>query len=139
MAFEVANPLKPAALSMVATDASEDIHVADDVKFCVEESEYVPVALNCCFVPRETLAAPGLTVIDISVSSVTFSVAVPVFPETGSTAVIVVSPAANEMANPLEPAALLTVATAMSEDVHVTDDVKSCVVRFKYIPVAVNC
>jgi len=48
-------------------------------------------------------------------------------------------PMVNAVATPLEPAALLTVATFSSEDVHVTDDVRSCVVRSKYVPVAINC
>ena len=52
---------------------------------------------------------------------------------------IVVTPAADEVTDPLEPAALLTVATSVFEDVQVTDEVISCVVRFKYVPVAINC
>ena len=43
----VATPLKPAALPIAATDASEDAQVADNVIFCVVKSEYVPMAVNC--------------------------------------------------------------------------------------------
>ena len=76
---------------------------------------------------------------DTNVAAVTVSFAVPVFPVTESAAVIVVIPAADEAANPLKPAALLTVATDASEDFHVTNDVISCVVRSEYVPVAINC
>ena len=56
---------------------------------------------------------------------VTVSVAVP---ETlPNVAVIVVEPAATEVANPLEPAALLMVATAVVIDFQVTDVVRFCV------------
>jgi len=75
---------------------------------------------------------------DITVAEVTVSFAVPDFPVAGSAAVIVVMPKADESANPLEPAALLTDATDASEDVHVTNDVISCFVRSEYVPVAVN-
>jgi len=73
---------------------------------------------------------------DDSSAAVTVSVAVPDFPVTGSAAVIVVMPAADETADPLEPVALLTVATAVFEEVQVTDDVRACVVRSEYVPVA---
>ena len=76
---------------------------------------------------------------DTNVAAVTVSFAVPVFPVAESAALTAVMPAADETANPLEPAALLTVATDTSEDFHVTNDVISCVVRSEYVPVAVNC
>ena len=43
-------------------------------------------------------------------------------------AVIVVDPVAAAAANPLEPVALLTVATPVLDDPHVTAAVRSCVV-----------
>ena len=138
-ADETANPLEPAALLTVATEISEDVHVTDDVRSCVVRSEYVPVAVNGCFVPRAILRLTGVTATDTNFAAVTVSFAVPVFPVAGSEAVIAVMPAAEEAANPLETAALLTVATISSEDFHVTDDVRSCVVRSEYVPVALNC
>ncbi len=75
---------------------------------------------------------------DDSNAAVTVSVAVPAFSVSGSAAVIVVMPAADETADPLEPAALLTAATGTFEEVHVTDDVRSCVVRSEYVPVAIK-
>ena len=43
---DVARPLKPAALLMVETPVLAELQVADAVRFCVELSEYVPVAVN---------------------------------------------------------------------------------------------
>ena len=58
--------------------------------------------------------------------TVTVSVAVSeTFPDV---AVIVVEPAATEVAKPLEPAALLMAATAASDELQVTVIVRSCVV-----------
>ena len=54
-------------------------------------------------------------------------------------AVMVVVPATDEVTNPLEPAVLLIVATVSSEELHVTEVVRSCFVPFKYVPVAVSC
>jgi len=54
------------------------------------------------------------------------SVAVPeILPEI---AVIVVEPAATEVANPFDPAALLMAATAVADDIQVADVVRFCVV-----------
>jgi hypothetical protein len=54
-------------------------------------------------------------------------------------AVMVVVPARDEVTNPLEPAMLLIVATVVSEELHVTEVVRSCFVPFEYVPVAVSC
>ena len=54
-------------------------------------------------------------------------------------AVTVAIPAATDAARPLEPAVLLTAATAASEELQVTDAVRSFLVLSEYIPVAVNC
>ncbi len=74
---------------------------------------------------------------DTSVAGVTVNV---VLPETSpNVAVIVVTPTVDEVANPFKPAALLMVAIPVSEEVQVTDDVRFCVVKSAYIPVAINC
>ena len=44
---EVASPLKPAALLMVATAGAEELQVTDDVRSCVGPAVNVPVAINC--------------------------------------------------------------------------------------------
>ena len=67
---EVATPLEPAALLIVATDISDEVQVTDVVRSFVEWSEYEPVAANCLFVPIEMLGFGGATVIDTSVAGV---------------------------------------------------------------------
>src|SRR6266700_2738134 len=79
----------------------------------------------------------GVTAIEERVAFVTVSV---VFPETSpSVAVIVVVPAATDVAKPCEPPALLIVATPAAEELQVTWVVRSCVVLSLKVPVAVNC
>jgi len=98
------------------------------------------VAINGCFDPRPMLADAGLTAIDVNTAEVTVSCAVPALPVFGSVAVIVIGPPmAFEVANPLKPIALLIVAPPVFDEIQVTDDVRSCLVRSVKIPVAINC
>ena len=125
-ATDVALPLEPAALLMAATVVDDDFQVADVVRFCVELSEYVPVAVNCLDVPSAILGFVGVSVMETSVAGVTVSVAIPeILPDV---AVIVVEPVATESANPLEPVALLMAAIAAVDEIHITVVVRSCVV-----------
>jgi hypothetical protein len=125
-ATDVANPLEPAALLMAAIVAADDFQVTDVVRFCVVLSEYVPVAVNCLDVPSAKLVLVGVTAIETSDAGVTVSGALPeTLPEV---AVIVDEPAATDVANPLEPAALLMAATAVLDDFQVTPVVRFCVV-----------
>jgi hypothetical protein len=81
----------------------------------------------------------GVIAIDTSVAGVTVNV---VNPDTlPDVAVIVVDPAAAEVASPLvlEPATLLMVATPAADEFHVIAAVRSCVVLSENVPVAVNC
>ncbi len=72
------------------------------------------------------LGLVGVIAIDTSVAGVTVRVVDPdMLPDV---AVIVVDPVATEEANPLEPAALLIVATARADELQVTAVVRSCVV-----------
>lgn len=72
------------------------------------------------------LGLTGVTTIEDSVALVTLSV---VSPETvPRVALILVEPTATDVASPLEPAVLVIVATDTSEELHVTNDVISCVV-----------
>jgi len=125
-ATDVASPLKPAALLIVATDPFEEPHVTNDVMSCVVVSEKVPVAINCFVNPCAMLGLVGVAVMDTSAALVTLSVVVPAM--NPDIAVIVVEPTATDVARPLEPAALLIVATDPAEELHVTNDVISCVV-----------
>ena len=74
--FEVASPV---ALT-VAIVVSEDAHVAVFVKFCVELSEKVPVAVNCCVFPAATDGFAGVTAIETSTAAVAVNVVCPVTP-----------------------------------------------------------
>ncbi len=49
---------------MVATTAAEELHVTVVVMSCVELSEKVPVAVNCCVVPLAIVGLVGVTDID---------------------------------------------------------------------------
>jgi hypothetical protein len=67
-ATEVANPFEPTALLIVATDLDEESQVTDVVRFCVVLSEYVPVAVNCCVLPKAILGLAGVTSIEVNVA-----------------------------------------------------------------------
>ena len=117
-ATDVARPLDPAALLMVATDPGEELQVTAAVISCVLLSEKVPVAVNWLVLPFAILGVVVVTAIDDSVAAVTVRVIVP---ETvPAVAVMVVEPAATDVASPLEPASLLIVATETAEELHVT-------------------
>ncbi len=76
-------------------------------------------------VPLAMLGLVGLTATETSVAAVTVSVVEPeILPDV---AVIVVVPAATEVASPFEPAALLIVAAAVLDELQVTAAVRFCV------------
>jgi hypothetical protein len=132
-----ARPLEPAALLIADTAVLDEFQVTEAVRFCVVPSEYAPVAVNCLVVPLALVGLEGVTDSDESVARVTVRVVEPVMlPEA---AVIVDVPAARQDARPLEPAALLTVATFVLDELQVTDAVRFCVVPSEYAPVAMNC
>ena len=136
-ATEVASPLEPAALLMVATAVLDELQVTEAVRIFMVLSVYFPVAINCCVVPLAILGFAGVTCMDTSGAEVTVkTVEREILPDA---AVIEVCPAATEVASPLEPAALLMVAAAVFHELQVTEAVKSCVVLLPYFPVAVNC
>ncbi len=84
------------------------------------------MAVNCCVVPLTIPGLVGVTVMETRVAEVTVSEVDPeILPDV---TVIVVEPASTEVDNPLEPAALLMVATAPVDESQVTADVKFCVV-----------
>src|SRR5262249_12498645 len=53
----------------VATLVFEEAHVTWLVRLWVLESEYVPVALNCCVAPTVSVGFAGVTAIDVSVGA----------------------------------------------------------------------
>ena len=119
----------------VATLVVCEVHVAMLVKFCVELSEKVPVAMNCSVLPFAIEGFAGVTEIDTSVGAVTVTVRV-VDPLTApEAACILLVPAPTPVANP--PAAI--VATPVVCEVHIAVLVRFCVELSEKVPVAVNC
>jgi hypothetical protein len=117
----------PLAAPVVDTEAmleNDDDQFTIEVMSCVVASVYVPVAVNCCFVPRGTDGRSGVIAIDASCAELTVTTVLPAIPVAGSVAVIVAVPGATLVTSPLE-----TVATGGVEVVQVTEDVRSRVVR----------
>jgi hypothetical protein len=134
----VAKPSLPEALLTVATAGIEELHVTEPVRSWVVASLYVPVAVNCCVVPSAIEEAAGVTAIETRTAAVTPSVVEPATALAGSVADIVLVPIETLKARPSLPKALLTVATAGLEELHVTAPVRSWVVASLYVPVAAN-
>src|ERR1700691_2533109 len=63
---------RPALLTL-KTPAFEDVHVVEDVRFCVLPSVYVPVAVSCWVDPLDRLAAFGVMTSEVSVGEPTVS------------------------------------------------------------------
>jgi hypothetical protein len=119
--------------AMVAVAVLDDAQVTVPVRFWVEPSVYVPVALNCCVSPFATLGFAGVTAIEVSAADATVSVVLPTtVPEVAE---MVLVPAATVVARP--PAAM--VAVAVLDDAQVAEAVRFCVVPSVYVPVAANC
>jgi len=129
----LASPAVPAVLLIVATVATVELQCPLCVRSCVLPSVKVPVAMNCCVMPRETVGAGGLIVIDTSAAAVTVSSVDPLtVPEL---AVMLAIPITTICASP----ALLIVAVETVSDDHVAVLVRSCVLPSVNVPVAVNC
>ena len=63
----VASPFEPNESLTVATPVSDEVHVANDVKFCTVLSSRVPVAANCWVVPGAMHGGfVGVTVIELT-------------------------------------------------------------------------
>src|ERR1700691_4229284 len=83
--------------------------------------------------PMEPTA--GVTTMPIRTAGVTVKAAVPGMSVDGSVAVMVTAPVATPVASPVDE----TEAVVADDVDHVTLSVRFCVVRFEYVPVAVNC
>jgi len=104
-------------LLTVANAGFEEVQLRSALRFCVELSEKVPVAVNCRLVPRAMLGAGGVRAIDTRLAGVTVTVVVDgAEPQTVATVhfpVIVAVPVPTALILPL----LLTVATdGLEED-----------------------
>lgn len=116
---DVASPLDPDVLLIVATPVFEELQVTEEVMSCVVLSENVPVAMNCWVFPRAMLGFTGVTAIDTSTAAVTVRVADgDVTPS--NAAVISVEPSPVAVASPL----LLMVATPLSEEFQIAHVVR---------------
>jgi hypothetical protein len=126
VAVIVVVPLSVSAVSnppgevIVAVVVFDELQVTVEVRFCVDPSLYVPVAVYCVRVPSGTEAFAGVTAIESSTAGVTFSMAVPTTPPT--VAVIVVVPGVNAVANP--PGEVI-VANAVFDEAHAAVAVRS--------------
>lgn len=114
MVTPVASP--PAVI--VATPAVCELQVTDPVRFCVELSENVPVAVNCSEVPFAIERLAAVTAIDINVAGVTVKLVEPTTAPEIACIVLVPAPAA--VTNP--PAVI--VATPVLCELQVTEDVR---------------
>jgi hypothetical protein len=139
MSTDVARPLEPDVLLIVAILVCDEFHVTEEERSCVELSVNVPMAMNCWFFPSTTLGFTGVTVIEESRAGVTVSVTGGLDVMLVNVARMVVVPMLTAVANPWEPAALLIVATPMLDEDHVATAVKFCVLESANVPVAVNC
>jgi hypothetical protein len=135
-ATEVARPFEPVVLLIDATLVLEEFQATVSVRSCVELSENVPVAVNCWVVPLAMLGLAGVIARATSDAAVTVrSVEPEVSPDV---AVIFVFPAFFPYAYACLPvfdgaavesgATLVIVATLVSDELQVTDAVRSCVV-----------
>ena len=61
-------PVASPAAVIVATDVVDEVQVTWLVRFCMLESEYVPVAVNCCVPPCAIDGFAGVTAIEVSVA-----------------------------------------------------------------------
>lgn len=128
----VASPLTV----MEAMLVFEELQVAVPVMSCVEPSENVPVAVNCCNVPSGIDGVAGATAMEVTLAPVTMRLAVEkTLPEL---AMIVALPAAIPTASPGAPFTLM-LATAGFPEVHCTEPLMFCVLPSVNVPAAVNC
>jgi hypothetical protein len=110
----VASPAVPLALLMTATFAFEELQVTVEVTSCVLPSVYVPVAVNCCVVPRGIDGVEGLIAIETRAAGRTLNVAEALMDP--AEMLIVVDPALSVVATPWVPCALLIVATLAADE-----------------------
>jgi hypothetical protein len=108
-------------LLIVATAVADEFQDADEVRSCVELSEYVPMTVNWSVIPKERTRFAGE--MEIEFSDNVFTVRVVASELSPDRAVMVVEPVSTEVARPAES----IVATAELEEVQITELVRSCV------------
>lgn len=68
---DCARPAVPGDMLIVAALGFDDVHCTEAVRSCVEVSLYVPVAVNCCVVPKGIEAVEGETAIETRTAELT--------------------------------------------------------------------
>jgi len=129
----LASPAVTAVLLIVATVATVELQCPNCVTSCIVPSVNVPIAVNCCVMPKGIVDPAGLIAIDTSTAAVTVSTVDPL--TLPALAVIVAVPIPTPLASP----ALLIVAVATVSDVQLAVLVRSCWLPSLNVPVAVNC
>lgn len=114
-------PVAMPVFAMVATVATDEVHVTEEVRFCVVESSYVPVAVKAYVAPSSIGAVGRVTAILLSVALALTVTATLLLVTPPKTAVTVAEPLPMAVTRP----ELLTDATESAEEDHVTDDVTS--------------
>ena len=118
---------------IVAAAVLDEAQVAELLRFCVEPSVNVPVAVNWSVVPFAIDVFTAVIVIDCKVAAVTVTaIALEVTPL--CVALMLLEPVPAPVASPL----VLIVIAAVLEELHVAELVRSCVVPSVKVPVAVN-
>jgi hypothetical protein len=107
-----------------ATVGIEELQTTEVVMSCVEESENVAVAVNCCVAPKGMFEFVGV----ISKDAITANVAEPEMLPDEAVIVIFIVPALEEV---VTMPVLLIGASVVLEELQVTVFVISCVVLFE--------
>src|SRR5437660_2401363 len=137
VAVPVPMPVASPVLLTLTVDIVSEAQVTVELRSCVLPSLNVPVAINCCVVPKAMKGFAGVTAIDCRTAAVTLIVVLPlIVPEV---AIIWAEPVPTLNANPAVFDTLLIVATVEAFELHCTVLVKSCVLPSVKVPVAVNC
>jgi hypothetical protein len=141
VARALARPFVSAALLTDRTWALDEVQVADAVTSCVVPSEKVPVAVNCCDCPTAMLEFAGVTDRETRVAGSTVNTAAFEVMRMMSTkdAVMTVLPGLADSARPGDADPEPMAATVGVDELHNTEDVRSCVNPPTSPPVAVYC
>jgi len=99
VAVPAARPLARPVVVMLAMLPATALHVTELVRFCVEPSLKVPVAVNCSVTPIGTEGLGGVTAMEESAPAMTVSVVEPLMPP-GDVAVMLEVPVALVVASP---------------------------------------
>jgi hypothetical protein len=122
--FDSTSPNEPEALPTVATDGDDELQSEKVVRFWVDPPVSVPTAINCREVPSAMLALAGVTAIDVTAEDVSDVVPVTV----SRSAVIIIEPVVEDTVLARPVTEMVTIAA--SDELQVTNEVRSCVAPF---------